>query len=297
METFLNSLLSRSLTSLQRFILRAVAIGAILALGILRTSTDAEYAFASAAIVPVVVIAWVDGYRSGLFLSFLAAAMWISTDLITGRQFSSHWVPFLNGMTRLATYVLVAYLIARVKTLMVQINAIAHYDALTGLHNRRAFFDAGEEEVMRSRRYLRPLAVAFLDLDDFKRLNDSLGHKTGDLALKAVAAALLEHLRPTDRIARIGGDEFAVILPEVSYQAASEAGNKLVVAINIALEKFPPAAVSIGIAWFENAAIGFPEMMEAADVLMYEIKQAGKRGVRTRRIDPVVPTHGSIEPE
>lgn len=287
---------ARPASPLQKLIIWVAGIGIIVALGVFRTSTDAEYAFASTAIIPVVVVAWIAGYRSGFVFALLAAIMWVSTDLLTERQFSEPWIPFVNGLVRLATYCFVAYLTARVKTLMAQMQDMASHDALTGLLNRRVFFEAGEAEVMRSRRYTHPLAVAFLDLDDFKRLNDSQGHKAGDLALKAVAGALRGQLRTTDRIARLGGDEFAVLLPEVTYQAALETGNKLAAAINAALAAFPPASVSVGVAWFESAGLGFPAMLEAADTLMYEIKQAGKHGVQTVRIDPVAPTHDLTEP-
>lgn len=276
--------LARPASSQQKLMIWVAGVGFIAALGVLRTSTDAEYAFASAAIIPVVAVAWIAGYMGGFVFSLLAAIMWVSTDLLLERQFSEPWIPYVNGLTRLATYGFVAFLTTRVRTLMAQTQEMASHDALTGLLNRRAFFEAGEAEVMRSRRYMHPLAVAFLDLDDFKRLNDSQGHKAGDLALKAVAGALRGQLRTTDRIARLGGDEFAVLLPEVTYQAASETGNKLAAAINAALASFPPASVSVGIAWFESAAPGFPAILETADALMYEIKQAGKRGVRTRRI-------------
>lgn len=268
----------------------------VVGLGTLRTATDAEYAFASLVIIPVVAVAWIGGTKGGLVFSVLAAAMWISTDLVMQRQFSAPWIPYLNGLTRLATYGFVAYLTGRVRALMTLTQDMASHDGLTGLLNRRAFFDAGEEEVMRSRRYAHPLTVVFLDLDDFKQLNDSQGHKAGDNALMAVAIALKRQLRTTDRIARLGGDEFAVLLPEISYQAATETGNKLAGAVNAALTVFPPASVSVGIAWFESTTHGFPAMLEAADALMYQIKQSGKRGVRTRRVPAVAPTQEPVDP-
>lgn len=160
---------------------------------------------------------------------------------------------------------------------------IASHDALTGLLNRRGFFDAGKTEVDRSRRYGHPLAVAFLDLDNFKRLNDSQGHEAGDKALKAVAAGLQGSMRTTDRLSRLGGDEFAVLLPEIGYDAATETGNKIATAAGEALKEFSPASASIGIAWFDNAENDFPAMLAAADSLMYKIKQEGKHGIRVER--------------
>lgn len=296
MKSFLFSFLAKPASPVQKVTVWAAGISVVVGLGTLRTATDAEYAFASLVIIPVVAVAWIGGTKGGLVFSVLAAAMWISTDLVMQRQFSAPWIPYLNGLTRLATYGFVAYLTGRVRALMTLTQDMASHDGLTGLLNRRAFFDAGEEEVMRSRRYAHPLTVVFLDLDDFKQLNDSQGHKAGDNALMAVAIALKRQLRATDRIARLGGDEFAVLLPEISYQAATETGNKLAGAVNAALTVFPPASVSVGIAWFESATHGFPAMLEAADALMYQIKQSGKRGVRTRRVPAVAPTQEPVDP-
>lgn len=125
--------------------------------------------------------------------------------------------------------------------------------------------------------------MAFLDLDDFKRLNDSQGHEAGDRALTAVAKSLAGSLRNTDRLARLGGDEFAVLLPEISHAAAIEAGHKIAAAADVALKQFPPVSASIGIAWFESTESDFPAMLDAADSLMYAIKQEGKHGMRVER--------------
>lgn len=276
--------LARDTTQRLRFATWFVSVVAIVALGYLRTATDAEFVFASVAIIPVVAVAWLGGRTDGFVLSLLAAVMWTSADLLADRQFSAGWIPYVNGLTRFAIYGFVVSLTTRVRTLLYREREIASHDALTGLLNRRSFFEVGEAEVGRSRRYGHPLAVAFLDLDDFKLLNDSQGHEAGDRALKAVAAALSGSLRTTDRLARLGGDEFAVLLPEISYEAATEAGNKIAVAADSALKEFPPVSASIGIAWFESTEGGFPTMLDTADVLMYEIKREGKHGMRAKRI-------------
>lgn len=184
---------------------------------------------------------------------------------------------------RFATYAFITHLVVMVRTLLAREREIASPDALTGLLNRRAFFEAGHAEAERSRRYGHPLAIAFLDMDDFKRLNDSQDHEAGDRALQAVANSLGGSLRNADRLARLGGDEFAVLLPEISYDAATEAGHKIAAAADVALKEFPPVSASIGIARFESAESDFSAMLDAADSLMYEIKQQGKHGMRVER--------------
>jgi diguanylate cyclase (GGDEF)-like protein len=160
-------------------------------------------------------------------------------------------------------------------------------DALTGLHNLRAFLDAGIAEVERSKRYAHPLTVIFLDLDNFKQLNDTKGHDTGDAALREIAKALLATLRSNDLVARLGGDEFSILLPEIEYEAALEAGRKISAAMKSALQDFPPVTASIGATWFEEVDRTFAEMMKAADELMYDAKINGKDTMRFRRFDAV----------
>lgn len=261
----------------------SACVGVIFLLGLLRTATDADFTFASLAMLPVLVIAWTEGKKSGLFVAFLAAAMWTVADIASEREFSTQWIPWTNAVTRLMTYSLVAILAAKVRQQFEKEHEHATHDGLTGLQNRRAFLEAGASEVERAKRYAHAMAVIFLDLDDFKRLNDSQGHDAGDAALRATARALLGALRSSDRVARLGGDEFAVLLPETGYDAAVEAGRKASIAVNAALAAFPPVKVSVGVAWFETADCLFPAMLKVADELMYEVKEGGRHDMRSRR--------------
>ena len=161
----------------------------------------------------------------------------------------------------------------------------ARRDELTGLQNRRAFLEAGMFEVERARRHGHPLAVLFLDLDNFKKLNDSRGHRAGDAALRAVAIALQRTLRSSDIVGRLGGDEFSILLTEITYDDAVTAGTKIFESIKQVLADFPPVTVSIGVAWFGFIDMFFADMTKAADELMYEVKGSGKDNICFRKID------------
>ncbi len=269
-------------TGWRRWAAWSICISSIFLLGALRTETDAELAFASFALFPVLFIAWVGGKRNGLIMAFLGAAMWAVTDIVSERQFSASWLPWANAVTRLVTYSLVAFLAATIRQQFDKEREHATCDVLTGLKNRRAFLSAGASEVERSKRYKHPLAIVFLDLDNFKQLNDTKGHDVGDAALQVSASALLGVLRSSDRVARLGGDEFAILLPEVGYDEAVEAGHKISVSVNSSLVDFPPVTGSIGIAWFGEADRDFLAMLKAADELMYEVKASGKGTLRSR---------------
>lgn len=276
-------LLATFWASWRRWLAWACCIGVLLLFGALRTATGAEFTFASLALIPVLVIAWFGGKTNGLLMALLAAVMWAVSDLASKQQFSASWIPWANAITRFATYSLVAILAAQVRIQFVREHEHATRDALTGLLNRRAFVDAGDSEVKRALRYGHPLAVVFLDLDNFKQLNDTKGHDAGDTALKATAGALLSALRTSDLVARLGGDEYAVLLPEIEYNEAVEAGQKLASAVNNELHAFPGLSGSIGVAWFEKADRTFSEMVKAADELMYEVKARGKNALLPRR--------------
>jgi diguanylate cyclase (GGDEF)-like protein len=267
----------------------AACIIAMLALGYVRIATGAEFTFASLVLFPVLFIAWTEGRRGGLLISLLAAAMWMIADIASARDFSATWIHWANAATRFMTYGLVAILAAQVKSQLDKEHEHATRDGLTGLMNRRTFVKTGESEVVRSRRYRHTMAVLFMDLDQFKVLNDSKGHDAGDAALKATAQGLRSVLRDTDRVARLGGDEFAILLPEIAYDEAIDAGRKISVAVNAALVDYRPVTVSTGIAWFGSAEGSFVDMLKAADQLMYEAKSSGKGLVRSRQFSGTQP--------
>lgn len=270
--------------SWRKWVAWSICIGFIVLLGMLRSGTGAEFTFASLVLFPVLLIAWIGGKRNGLIMAFLGAAIWVAADIATKGTIAASWNPWVNSLTRLLTYSLVAILTAEVRLLLNMEHEHATFDELTGLLNRRAFYDFGAAEVERSRRYGHPLAVVYLDLDNFKQLNDSRGHDAGDAALQVTARAMFENLRSTDRVARLGGDEFAILLNEVAFAEAEETAEKIFIAVNQALQTYPPVTGSMGVACFEKADRSFPEMLKVADELMYEAKEYGKSNVRTRRI-------------
>ena len=281
-EWLSRSLFTSSRTSWPRLAVWAVFVVSICLIGAVRVETDAEFAFASLSMLPVLLIAWVDGRRSGFWAALLAATTWTICGIVAHRQFSTPWIPWINAITRLAVYCLVALLAAQVHLLLKREHDHATRDALTNLLNRRAFIEAGVAEVERSHRYGHALSVLYLDLDDFKHLNDTYGHDVGDAALRATARAMLGVLRATDLVARLGGDEFAVLLPEICYDDSIETGQKILAANNCSLRGFAPVRASIGIACFELIDRDFLSMLKAADAVMYEVKASGKNDLQSQ---------------
>ena len=154
---------------------------------------------------------------------------------------------------------------------------LAELDALTGLYNRRAFHDALQREVARARRYDRQLALVALDLDDFKRVNDTQGHLAGDAVLAEVGRRILGLVRATDIACRFGGDEFAVILPESTRADAELLAERIVRAIAAKpVEKVGAIGASAGAAELAPQDKG-ADLFDRADVALYRAKDAGRR--------------------
>jgi diguanylate cyclase (GGDEF)-like protein/PAS domain S-box-containing protein len=168
-----------------------------------------------------------------------------------------------------------------------QLSHLAHHDALTGLFNRRRFEEELSKQVAYSDRYGVPLSVLLIDLDKFKAINDTHGHRAGDEVICSAAGALRGRLRVNDVIARLGGDEFAVLLPSTGGAEAVYVAEQLRAAI--AGERHGESAglevtASIGVATAERGQTTADDLLADADIAMYEAKDAGRD--RVARFDP-----------
>jgi diguanylate cyclase (GGDEF)-like protein len=154
---------------------------------------------------------------------------------------------------------------------------LSRTDALTGLLNRRAFVERLERERERHARFPRPITLAYLDVDNFKRVNDTHGHAAGDELLITAAEAMEETVRSVDSVGRLGGDEFALLMPETDAAAAKLAIEKVQRRLRDAVQgREWSGTFSIGVVTFESVPGSAEEMLEKADALMYSVKQSGK---------------------
>src|SRR5262249_54839650 len=161
---------------------------------------------------------------------------------------------------------------------------IASTDALTELYSRRGWFEIAAAEFSRSRRYNRVVSLMIADLDYFKRVNDTLGHEAGDRLLQTFAAMLKLECRQSDVVGRIGGDEFAVLLPETSVRAAQRLAGRIANGCRSLKVAAPAGDVactcSIGISDLRPEDFSIDDVMRRADVMLYEAKRAGRDGWR-----------------
>ena len=158
---------------------------------------------------------------------------------------------------------------------------LAHIDYLTGAINMRFFYELAGIEIDRFQRYGHPFTLCYIDLDDFKTVNDKFGHATGDLVLSIVADSIKKQIRKTDIFARLGGDEFALLLPETSADAARVAISKIRVEFLKQMQQSNwPVTFSMGVLTCNLHPVSVEELVRQADEVMYQSKDSGKNIIK-----------------
>lgn len=232
-------------------------------------------AFESLYILPIWIATRLGGKLSGMAIALVSAVVTTSFD---GRAMVEHaWLPSL--LLRLAAYTTVMLLIDQVEKSLAQQNHLAMTDPLTGLLNRRALNEHGGPALGRARRLNEPMSVAMIDCNNFKQLNDVHGHVAGDTVLRILARTLERDTRSSDLIARVGGDEFAVVLRETDIREAGFIMSRVERDFESATaEAGYPATLSIGLAPLAEETRSLENMLARADGAMYATK-----GVKHRR--------------
>lgn len=260
--------------------LRAFSFLLVAIVGACDLAIGYELSFSIFYTIPVGVAAWYVGRRFGFLVCLVSAITWLAVDYASDHQFSHPAIPFWNAAVRLGYFVIIAYLLDRLRGALDVQEILAQEDGLTGLLNARTFRQRCDAIFMLAKRHGRPLAVGYLDLDGFKGVNDSHGHAVGDEVLKAVASALSKRLRASDLGSRLGGDEFAVLLPETDFAGAraffAELHESLV---KLARANSWPVGFSIGVALFHCAMANPDDALRYADKLMYKVKNSGKNNI------------------
>jgi len=263
-----------------------------LVIGLFDHFTGYELSFSIFYIMPIGIAAWYAGRILGLIISFFSAGAWFTADLVSGHVYSSNIIPVWNTVVRLGLFIIIATLLARIKTALDLEQEMADTDSLTGLLNGRAFRESVTKLLDLCRRIKRPITLAYIDLDNFKKVNDTFGHTEGDLVLKVVGNALPESLRSTDIIGRLGGDEFAIILPDTNTDQAKTVIEKMHLQLmkEIGLHNWP-IGFSIGVTIFIVPPKTADEAIRISDNLMYRVKKAGKNNILFEEYSETVPHH------
>lgn len=228
-------------------------------------------------ILPVVYAAW---HSKSTIAAILLTV--ISISLFSYQQYLSDFHSFFlwDFMINILFYTISGIIIIKLKKLLDKEKGNARTDFLTGLRNKQGFHESLAAEKERFSRSKKPFTVVFLDLDNFKTVNDNFGHNAGDNLLIDVAKMLMNNIRKYDVAARIGGDEFSLLLVESELEFVEQRLQKLKETINTELKKIhPDVSVSVGAVTYTKYEHMCEDMIKEADVEMYLIKRNGKNGI------------------
>ncbi|HZX97291.1 MAG TPA: diguanylate cyclase [Myxococcales bacterium] len=274
-----------------RTIIAFLVVAALAFVGMLDYVTGPWVSFALLYVLPVLGAAWWLGRGPALLAGMTAGIAWFEAEAWGHRGEPTRYLLW-NSMSRLLMLVAMAAMVVRIRDdrrRLKQANArlgelldgaekLARTDPLTGLPNRRAFLERVSEELARAQRAGDPVCIAYLDVDNFKHLNDKRGHVEGDEFLKRVANAIRDTVRTSDVAARLGGDEFAVLFTDAKRIAVEAMAQRLLARMRALGDRYPGMnlGASVGMAWFESPPDAPEKLLHRADGAMYSAKSAGK---------------------
>jgi diguanylate cyclase (GGDEF)-like protein len=238
--------------------------------------TGVELSFSLFYLIPIAFFSFAFSASVGIGIAFISAAVWLLVDVLTTAH-SDTFAYLWNTIIRLGFFLLPAWMLRSLE----QERTHARTDFLTGAINNRYFNDLLEREIERSLRYNHPFTIAFIDMDNFKTINDTFGHMYGDKMLRTLAERMKYHLRKTDVIARVGGDEFAILLPEANENDARTAMSNLFTKIGEEMTaKKWPLTFSIGVLTLSAPTISADKILGIVDKMMYVVKNNGKNNIK-----------------
>jgi diguanylate cyclase (GGDEF)-like protein len=259
----------------------AVGIGSISLLGVIDTLTGNEITFSLFYMAPIVVVTWAVHQEAGLFMSLLSALTLLGAEVASGQTYSSPSIYIWNTLIRAVFYVIVTYLVAELHKARREEQLAARTDFVSGAANARHFHELLQMEINRIHRYPHPVTVVYIDIDNFKLVNDLFGHKIGDEVLRSIATELKVQLRRTDIVARVGGDEFALLLPSTHQPEAKVVISKVQTnLVETMKQRNWPVTFSMGAVTCVSPPHSPEQLLNMADELMYQVKNSTKNDVR-----------------
>ncbi|MDP9263956.1 MAG: GGDEF domain-containing protein [Acidobacteriota bacterium] len=261
----------------------ALALCALGGIGFIDYATGYEISPALFYLVPVGMAGWYAGRRAGVALALLSCLVMYAADMGAGHFYSHPAIPIWNAVIRSSVLLITALLLTALRMRLTAERLQSRTDLLTGLLNSRAFMEKLEYTLALAGRNGNPLTLAYIDVDNFKGINDQYGHSEGDRVLRALGQAMTESTRRADTAARIGGDEFALLLTNMGSKGAAEAISKLTNRLQESLRAGGKAVTcSIGAVTFKKPPGNADQAMKAADTLMYEVKRKARNDVAFR---------------
>ena len=274
------SRLNEKLTSLTDIVIGLIVFFIVGVIGALDIITGYEIHIFIFYVIPIALATWYIGYFSGLLFAVLSISVWWFADYLSGHEYASSLIPVWNGLIRFAFFFFTVYALNMIKAKLKLEETYADFDSLTNSLNGRGFRTRLNPVFSLIKREKQPYTMVFLDVDNFKTLNDTQGHAEGDRALQHLAEVMHHSFRSSDLICRKGGDEFILFLPNTDTEQAKKA-------ISLFKERFDavvqnenwPIGLSIGACSFDSEHTDIEQATSLTDNLMYEAKNSGKNTI------------------
>ncbi len=270
--------LIQSLEHQPQLIKIALSVILVLVIGIIDCLVKIALSLSIFYLVPITLATWFVGRGWGQAISVLSTIVWFISDFVIIRY--SHlnlMIFFWDAAVKLGFFLFINHLLSALKSSYEREKQLARTDSLTGIINRRFFLELLQAEMRRSVRYSYPLTLAYIDLDNFKTINDEFGHSTGDELLCLITKIINKNIRASDIIARLGGDEFALLLPQTSFEQAQNALPRVWQELAEIIKNHGwKIGFSIGAVTFVVIPDRVDTLIDYADKLMYTIKKNGK---------------------
>ena len=271
---------NRAMSKLSRGRVFALALASVLLISIPDALFGYEISLSVFYLCPVGIATWYAGRTSGVAIALISTLSSLAEYFTAAPVFTSPAIMAWNGLLHLGFMLIVAYLLDSLRSHVEIVQELARSDPLTGIFNRRAFLEHLQYRLDLAARDAKSIALAYIDLDDFKRLNDDGGHAEGDRVLRRVASTLRESIRRSDVVARLGGDEFIVLINGADRTGVESLIAKVREALLRALDDEQVSVTcSVGCMRFPAPPPDADAAIRAADALMYKVKKQGKNAV------------------
>jgi len=254
--------------------------GMVIVLGVINYFLGSQLNTAFFYLIPISAVAWYAGREPGLVVAGLSAIAWFLTDVLTNYAYSSPWYLLGNALIRVGFFMGVTGLIVGLRKALKTNEELARTDFVTGAVSLRYFYELAQRELGRSDRYHHPFTFACIDLDDFKQFNERRGRAAGDQVLRSVADVVQHRIRNIDIFCRMGGDEFALLMPETGEVEAQSVVSRVRRSLLDEMKKNEwEMTFSIAVVTFIKIPKAVEDMVKMADDVMAPIKIGGKNAI------------------
>jgi diguanylate cyclase (GGDEF)-like protein len=243
--------------------------------------TGNEISFSIFYLIPITFAVIWNGKLWGVIFSVICAMAWIGAELLGRASYSSIFIPVWNTLVRFSYFIFHTLLISNLLESIRKLRFLSLHDHLTNSSNWRHFEEYSNSTIRKAIRERKNIALAYFDIDDFKTINDTLGHSVGDEVLREMSQSILKEIRPMDMLARLGGDEFAILIYGTDLSETKIVIDRIRKSVDETMRVHGwNVTLSIGVIVFSVLSSTIGPLIKRADDLMYEVKNSGKNNAK-----------------